>query len=253
MAWELPVQGPHFERFTAEELERYDGVSSATACAALHHLGVTRTFIRGPRPLQAGTRVVGNASTLQFMPQREDVASGVAQEEIERRSALWAVLDTLEPTDVLVIQAFGSPTSGCLGDMLTRYIKNRGARGAVVDGGVRDTPKLTEIGLPIWATGATPHYASQSELFPWGYAVPIACGGALVLPGDLIIADDDGAVVVPRRLAPSLAEGVQDKELREAYGRTRLDEGGQLADYYPLAPETEADFQAWKRSREAAQ
>src|SRR5262249_10830425 len=158
-----------------------------------------RTFIAGPRPLLPGRKVAGRVLTLQFMPQREDVASGLGQEYIERHTALWAVLETVQPGDILVVQAYGSTYTGCFGDMLVRYFKRKGGAGIVVDGCIRDAPRVLKLGVPIWSTGVTPHYASQAELFPWAYDVPIACGGALVLPGDLMVADDDGAVVVPRR------------------------------------------------------
>jgi regulator of RNase E activity RraA len=140
------------------------------------------------------------------MPQREDVASGMSQETIERGTALWAAFEAVERGDILVIQGYASAHTGCLGDMLARYFRRKGGAGIVADCPVRDTGKVRELGVPIWCTGSTPHYASQSELFPWAYDVPIACGGVLVLPGDIVIADDDGAVVVPHRLALAVIE-----------------------------------------------
>ena len=84
------------------------------------------------------------------MPQREDIASGTAQEEGEKVSALWAVLDEVQPGDVLVTQAYGDPYTGCFGEMLVTYCKGRGGLGLVVDGCIRDWPKVREIGLPVW-------------------------------------------------------------------------------------------------------
>lgn len=247
--WKLPVRGAPFDRAPTELIERFADISAATACAKLHHLGVTRTFIEGPRPLRPGARVVGSALTLQFMPQREDVASGMAQEYVERYTALWAVLDSVKPGDVLVVEARGSTRTGCLGEMLIKYFAARGGAGIVVDGRIRDTPKLSDFEMPIWSSGATPHYASQSDLFPWAYDVPVAVGGALVLPGDVVVADDDGAVVVPQRLAEDLVEKAQTHEDWEDFSRRRIAEGGALSKYYPLDDDAEQEYLRWRAAQ----
>ncbi|GAA5189971.1 dimethylmenaquinone methyltransferase [Rugosimonospora acidiphila] len=245
-AWELPVRGGPYERPDPGLIEGIRGISAASACAKLHAQGIRRTFMQGPRPLAGGQRVVGSALTLQFMPQREDVASGLGQEYIERRTALWAVLEAVRPGDVLVVQAYGDSRTGCLGDMLVRYFKRKGGAGIVVDGCVRDSARVAALGVPIWCTGSTPHYASQSDLFPWAYDVPVACGGALVLPGDIVLADDDGAVVVPRRRAGAVIEAARDHEQWEQFSRMRLDEGAPLADYYPLTPDSRGEYERWR-------
>lgn len=248
-AVQLPVRGGTFRRADADLIGGLDRVSSATACAKLHELGVTRSFVEGPRPLQPGQRVVGSAITLQFMPQREDLASGLGQEYVERHTALWAVMETVQPGDVLVIQAYGSAYSGCIGDILARYFLRKGGVGIVVDGRIRDSGRIRELGLPVWSTGVTPHYASQSELFPWAYDVPVAVGGALCLPGDLVVADDDGPVIVPQSMAGAVAESAGDHEDWEVFSRHRLDEGARLSDYYPLTPDTREEYETWRSAR----
>jgi regulator of RNase E activity RraA len=180
------------------------------------------------------------------MPQREDVASGVGQEYVEKYTALWAVLESVQPGDVLVVQAFGSPFTGCFGDMLVRYFKLKGGAGIVVDGYIRDAPRVRELGVPIWCRGTTPHYASQSELFPWGYDVPVAVGGVLCLPGDIVVADDDGAVIVPAALAGSVATAAVDHQEWEVFSRSRIDEGARLSDYYPLTPDSRDEYEKWR-------
>ncbi|MET7994553.1 ribonuclease activity regulator RraA [Amycolatopsis sp. NPDC005232] len=247
--WELPVRGADPGPADPALVRGLEAVSSATACAKLHQQGIRRTFVEGPRPLTTGHKVAGRAVTLQFMPQREDVASGVAQEYVERSTALWAVLEEIQPGDVLVVQAYGSAFTGCFGDMLVRYFKRKGGAGIVVDGRIRDSPRVEQLGVPIWCTGTTPHYASQAELFPWAYHVPVACGGVLVLPGDLVVADDDGAVVVPKLKAPHVMEAARDHEEWERFSRSRLEEGARLSDYYPLTPDSRAEFEAWRDRR----
>ena len=246
---QLPIAGPAFERPDPALVRALHAVGSATASALLHKFGIRQTFIEGPTARTPGRKVVGPAVTLQFMPQREDVASGFDQEHAERSSALWHVFDTVQPGDVLAIQAYGDPYTGCLGEMLLTYFQGRGGAGVVVDGMIRDWPHVQPLGVPLWTRGFTPNYASQATLFPWAYNVPIACARVLVLPGDLIIADDDGAVVVPLRVAPLILQTVLDHEDWETFSRQRLAEGGSLWKYYPLSAEGRAEYEAWRKTQ----
>jgi regulator of RNase E activity RraA len=245
----LPIAGPAFERPDPALLRQLEGVGSATACAILHKLGLRNTFIQGPLPMRPGSKVVGPAVTLQFMPQREDILSGIQQEYAERSSALWHVFDSVQPGDVLAIQAHGDPYTGCLGEMLITYFKGRGGAGLVVDGYIRDWPRVQPLGVPLWSRGATPHYASQAGQMPWAYNVPIACSRVLVLPGDLLIADDDGAVLVPRLMAPAIVAATTAHEDWESFSRQRLAEGGSLWTYYPLSDEGRREYEAWRQQQ----
>ncbi|WP_328472844.1 ribonuclease activity regulator RraA [Streptomyces sp. NBC_00448] len=247
-AWTLPVKGPAVPPLDPGLVEAFRTVTAATASAKLHQMGITKTFLQGPRTNKPGRRVVGRAVTLQFMPMREDVYTdaGVTQEYVERATALWAVLDFIEPGDVLVVQAYGSLRSGVVGEMLARHLHNRGGVGLVADGGIRDSEKLDGLDVPIWSLGPTPHYASQGELLPWGYHVPVAVGGALVLPGDLIVADDDGAVVVPVAKAAELAADSAVHEAWEDFSREKLALGGALRRYYPLDDVGRAEYEEWE-------
>ncbi len=243
----LPIAGPAPDRPDPELVRQLYQVGSATASATLHKMGLRQTFIEGPTSRLPGAKVVGPAVTLQFMPQREDIASGLGQEASEQTSALWHVFDSVQTGDVLVVQAFGDPYTGCLGEMLMTYFKGRGGAGLVVDGMIRDWPHIKELGVPLWTRGATPNYASQASLFPWAYNVPIACSRVLVLPGDIIIADDDGAVVVPLRVAPGLLQQTLAHEEWEAFSRLRLAQGGSIWTYYPLSEEGRREYEAWRQ------
>lgn len=242
----LPVRGAPYERADPGHVQELARIGTATTCSKLHQLGIRRTFVEGPRPLIEGLRTAGPALTLQFMPQREDIASGLSQEFIERRTALWAVMEAVLPGDVLVIQAYGSSFTGCLGDMLVRYFKRKGGAGIVVDGRIRDAARVRALGVPIWCTGTTPHFASQAELFPWAYDVPVAVGGVLCLPGDIVLADDDGPVIVPRGTATEVIEVARDHHEWEQFSRQRLDEGGKLSDYYPITDRTRDEYERWR-------
>lgn len=248
----LPVRGDSYSRVSTALVSGLAGVSAATAAAKLNGLGISRSWVHGPVPLELGRRAVGSALTLQFMPKREDISDGLGQEYVERETALWAVLEAVQPGDVLVIQAFGSAYTGCLGDILVRYFKKRGGAGIVVDGRIRDATRVRQLGVPLWSTGSTPNYASQTELFPWAYDVPVAVGGALCLPGDVVIADDDGAVVVPQRIAPELVMDGREHEDWESFSRMRIDEGARLSDYYPLSDRSREEYEQWAARRQAA-
>ena len=189
--------------------------------------------------------MVGSALTLQFMPQREDLASGHGR-STSSATPRCGCSETVQPGDVLVIQAYGSGFSGCIGDILARYFQRKGGAGIVVDGRIRDAGRIRELGMPVWSTGTTPHYASQSELFPWAYDVPVAVGGALCMPGDFVVADDDGPVIVPQALADSVVESAKDHQDWEVFSRERLDAGARLSDYYPLTPDTREEYEAWR-------
>jgi regulator of RNase E activity RraA len=247
-AWSLPVAGPAIPSIDPGLIKAFHSVGAATASAKLHQMGVTKTFIQGPRTNKPGRRAVGRAVTLQFMPMREDIYSdaGVTQEYVERATALWAVLDFIEPEDFLVVQAYGTLKSGVVGEMLAHHLHNRGGVGLVADGGVRDWTRVGQIDLPVWSLGSTPHYASQGELLPWGYHVPVAVGGVLVLPGDLIVADDDGAVVVPIAKAREVLESSAKHEAWEDFSRLKLATGGALRRYYPLDEVGRAEYEQWE-------
>jgi regulator of RNase E activity RraA len=253
----LPVDGGPVTRPDPELVRQLHAVGSATAAAVLHRLGVRQTFIQGPVARQPGSKVVGPVVTLQFMPKREDVVRGVGagagEEHVEKRSALWSVFESVQPGDVLAVQAFGDDYTGCMGEMLVTYFKGRGGAGIVVDGCVRDWPRIREIGVPIWTRGFTPNYASQASLFPWAINVPIACSRVLVVPGDIIIADDDGAVLVPAAMAPLVLEHTLEHEEWEEFSRLKLAEGGDLRTYYPLSATGWAEYEQWRAARESDQ
>jgi len=251
IARSLPIAGPAFARPDPDLVRRLGAVGSATASAVMHRMGVRQTFIQGPLARQAGARVSGPVVTLQFMPRREDLiwglASGAAEEHVEKHTALWAVFETVQPGDVLAVQAFGDLYTGCMGEMLITFFRGRGGAGIVVDGCIRDWPHVQTIGTPLWTRGFTPNYASQATLFPWAYNVPVALSGVLVLPGDIMIADDDGAVLVPAAMAAGVLAQTREHEDWEEFSRLKLAEGGSIRKYYPLSDEGWAEYEAWRK------
>ena len=246
---DLPIEGAAFTRPDPALMRKMEAVSTATASAEMHRMGIRQTFIQGPRNSRPGTKVVGSAITLQFMSQREDIGSGAGQEHKEKFTALWHVFNTVQPGDVLMVQAFGNLHTGVLGEMLTTVFKHKGGVGVVIDGCFRDWPNIQPIGTPIWALASTPNYASQDKLFPWAYNVPVALSNVLVLPGDIVIADDDGVVVVPQQMAEQVADLTLEHEDWETFSRMKLMEGGELFKYYPLNEEGEKEYLAWRAAQ----
>ena len=175
-------------------------IGSATVSSELSRLGIRSAHIRGPVSVTPGVRVAGPALTLQFMPTREDVYPvdeyGEPEEQLHRH-----VMYHTQPGDMIVVDARGDMSSGMFGEMMLTYFKGRGGAGVVVDGCLRDFGAAKQLGVGLWLRGATPNFHAQTDIFPYAVNVPVACGGTLVVPGDIIVADDDGAVVVPVKLA----------------------------------------------------
>ena len=119
----------------------------------------------------------------------------------------------------------------------------------VIDGCVRDYPNVQQLDLGLWLRGVTPNYHTQTNIYPFAVNVPIACGGVLVMPGDIIIADDDGVVVVPIKLAPELLKVASEHNEWEEFTQLRLSQGGDLRDYYPLSEKAKVEYQAWRKAQ----
>ena len=233
----------------------WDLGTAGITSALREECGIRRAYIVGPVAFTPGRKAVGTALTLSFLPKREDIAdtlhpiAGHAEEGQEVRSALWASVIAVQEGDVLLVDARGNMQTGCLGEMLMTAIYVKGAKGLVVDGCVRDTPHARELGLPLFLRGATPHNASHFEMYPWDYNVPIGCGGVLVMPGDIIVGDDDGVVVVPPKVAPQVIEYCHERETREVFERMKLRETGDIEKYYPLNEEGQKEYEEWLKAR----
>ena len=239
------------ERPPKETIEALKHIGSATASGELNRMGYKNCTIIGPTPWTPGASILGPALTLQFLPKRADVydeAEYVAPERQLHRHVLYQS----EPGDVVVVDARGELSSGVFGEMMMTFFKGRGGAGVVIDGCVRDISEIKKLGLGLWLKGATPNFHTQTVQFPAAINVPIACGGVLVLPGDIIVADDDGAVVVPIKAAPQLVEKAGAHAEWEEFSRLRLSQGGDLRKYYPLNDEARAEYEAWKAKEGSA-
>mgnify|MGYP000163459798 FL=1 len=152
---------------------------------------------------------------------------------------------------MVVVDAREDMQSGVFGEMMLTYLQGKGGEGIVVDGVIRDSQPALETGLGMWVRGFTPNYHIQTGIFPFCVNCPIACGGRLVFPGDIIIADDDGVVVVPLQLVDDIIAHAGTHKDWEVFSKLKLSEGGDLRKYYPLTEEAQREFEEWKKTQQS--
>jgi regulator of RNase E activity RraA len=232
----------------AELVEKVRQIGAATASSTLFHMGIRNSHICGPTAWSKGKVIAGPALTLQFMPKREDLYGDDEYAEPEKQLHRH-VLYHVQPGDVVVVDARADMRSGVFGEMMLTYFEGRGGAGIVIDGCIRDWPHAKGLDLALWIRGVTPNFHTQTDLMPFAVNVPIACGGVLVMPGDIVVADDDGAAVVPGGLAAELVQQAHARHEWEDFSREKLAEGGDLRRYYPLSEAARPEYEAWLKER----
>jgi regulator of RNase E activity RraA len=224
-------------------------VSTATLWTQLYRRGFRNQFLRDVRPLRPDMRFVGRARTLRYLPAREDVLAALEREP--QRNAQRLVIEAIEPGDVLVIEARGETGAGVLGDILAARVQARGGVAIVTDGSFRDTPGIVALGIAAYARGQHAGL-SQSLHVPVDWDVPIACGGVTVLPGDVLVGDGEGVVVLPRDIAEEVAAAAAEQEALEAFILEKVRSGAPLAGTYPPDERTKREFEVWRQSRRSS-
>jgi len=223
-------------------------VSTATLTTVLLKQGVRNAWMRGAAPLGAARgRVAGRAFTLRFIPMREDLATPAAWSS--PRSTRVAV-EQVPAGSVVVVDAMGVADAGILGDILCARLHRRGAAALVTDGAVRDAQGVQATGLPVWCRGAAAPAAIASLVFA-GWQEPIGCGGVAVYPGDFVVADGDGAVVVPAALAEAVAGAAGEQERLEDWILEQVGQGAALPGLYPPDEANRARYEEARRARDA--
>jgi regulator of RNase E activity RraA len=178
------------------------------------------------------------------VPLREDIRDADTAE----LNAQKAAIEALGPDEVLVIDARGDPGAGTIGDILAARALARGATGIVTDGGLRDSPAVAELEIPTYYQA--PHAAVLGLVhYPLESNVPIACGGTLVMPGDVIVGDAEGVIVVPAAMAEEVARASVEQEEREAWAFERVQDGESIRGVFPLSAERRGEFEAWRAAR----
>jgi regulator of RNase E activity RraA len=232
-------------------IEALCGITTATLATVLLKKGLRNVWLRGSKPLRLGqARVAGPAFTLRFVPAREDLATPASwSSPVSTRAAI----ESMPPGCVAVVDAMGIADAGIFGDILCQRMKVRGVAGLITDGVVRDLAGVLETDLPVWCKGAAaPPSVAGLTFVNW--QDPIGCGGVAVYPSDAIVADEDGAVVIPRALLGDVVEEAAEQEKLEAWIIGEVQAGSSLPGLYLPNAETKARYEAFRKGHvEAAE
>jgi regulator of RNase E activity RraA len=221
-------------------------VTTATVTTMLLKKGIRHCWLKGAMPLAPGVpRLVGPAFTLRFVPVREDLAT---PESWGKPISTRAAIEAMPAGCIAVADAMGVTTAGIFGDILLMRMARRNVTALVTDGVIRDKAGCLASGLPIWCQG-TAAPASVNGLTFVGWNEPIACGGCAIFPGDVIVADDDGAVVVPQDLVEFVAAEGEEHERYESWVVSEVERGVPLPGLYPPDDAARARYAAWKAKR----
>ncbi|WP_298860447.1 fumarylacetoacetate hydrolase family protein [uncultured Microbacterium sp.] len=232
----LPDEG---SVLTPELRAKLEAAPTAGLSSQLRKRGLHSCFIDGVHANIAGSKIVGTAKTLRFIPAREDLFTSHGGGYNAQKRAF----DAVGEGEIVVIECRGDAGAGTLGDILALRAKTRGAAGVVTDGAVRDYDAVVEIGLPVFSQGRHPSVLGRKHV-PWESDVTIACGGAAVQPGDIIVGDGDGVIVIPPALAEEVADAALAQEEQDAWVADRVAEGEKLDGLFPMNAEWRARYEA---------
>lgn len=219
-------------------------LSTATITTVLLKKGLRNVWLRGTRPLQPGQgRLVGRAFTLRFIPAREDLATPASWASPK---STRAAIEAMPAGCIAVVDAMGITDAGIFGDILCARMQKRGVTALITDGVVRDVAGVIGTGLPVWCSGAAaPPSVAGLTFVNW--QEPIGCGGVAVFPDDLIVVDDDGAVVIPAALLDEVVAEAVEQERLESWIMGEVEQGVPLPGLYPPNAETKARYEASKQ------
>ncbi|MDH5708723.1 MAG: ribonuclease activity regulator RraA [Hylemonella sp.] len=221
-------------------------ITTATITTLLLKKGLRNVWLRGTRPIRSGQpRLIGRAFTLRFVPAREDLAT---PESWGAPISTRAAIEDMPAGCITVVDAMGVTDAGIFGDILCARMAKRGVTALVTDGVVRDLAGVLGTGLPVWCDGAAaPSSVTGLTFVAWQQ--PIACGGVAVFPGDVIVADDDGAVLIPAKYLDDVLALAPEQERLEAWIMQEVEAGASLPGLYPPNAENKARYEAWKSSQ----
>jgi regulator of RNase E activity RraA len=210
--------------------EALGAISTATLTSVLLKKGLRNVWMRGPRAMAPGQpRRCGPAFTLRFVPAREDLAT---PESLASATSTRAAIEAMPAHSMVVVDAMGITDAGVLGDILCARLVKRGAAGLVTDGAVRDLAGVLATGLPVWCQGAAaPPSVARLTFVAWQQ--PIGCGGVAVFPDDIVVADGDGAVVIPPAWLADVVAAAREQERLEAWIQGEVEDGAALPGLYP--------------------
>jgi regulator of RNase E activity RraA len=219
--------------------------STATLTSVLRNKGLHNTFMHQVAPLKADMQMVGRAFTLRYIPAREDLDE-IPMDNLTDVQRVG--IEQMAEGEVLVIDARGDTRAGTMGSILAARIQMRGCAGIVTDGAYRDSPTIAASGLPAYAAAMNGH-TNKTIHHPSEIQVPVACGGVAVFPGDVIVGDQEGVVVIPAQLAQEVASEAAEMEEKERFIMEKIRAGASIVGTYPPDEETLAEYRAWRDER----
>ena len=222
-------------------IETLSGISTATLTTLLLKKGLRNVWMRGTRPIRPGQpRLVGRAFTLRFVPAREDLAT---PESWSSPKSTRAAIEDMPEGCIAVVDSMGVKDAGIFGDILCARIAKKKVAGLVTDGVVRDMAGVLGTGLPVWCAGAAaPPSVAGLTFVDWQQ--PIGCGGVAVFPGDVVVVDDDGAVLIPAALLDAMVAAAPGQEALENWIMGQVQKGHALPGLYPPNAENLARYKA---------
>jgi regulator of RNase E activity RraA len=232
------------DRISDEVRKKLLGASTATISAVLRKQGFNDMFLEGLAPLRPDLGMVGQAFTLRFVPTRSDLDPTGEFDNTTNKQRI--AVESVGPGDVLVIEARDDTRAGTLGDILATRIWKRGAAGIVSDGAFRDTPGIAEIDLPTYTRAQNPNLSSTIH-HPIEINGVVVCAGVTVLPGDVLVGDAEGVIVVPFALVAEVADAAHEQERREEFIIEKIRAGSSILGVYPPDEKTLAEYEQSKR------
>jgi regulator of RNase E activity RraA len=227
------------DALVAEQLRQ---VSTATVTMVLLKRGVRTSWLRGVAPLTAiSGRLVGPAFTIRFVPGREDLSQ---PESYAKSPSFRDAIEAAPAGSVVVIDGRGNTLGATLGDILVARLAKRGVVAAVTDAPVRDADEIRKLPLAVLSAGVAAPPSIVGLCFA-GYEEIIGCGGVAICPGDVMVCDNDGAVVIPASMAADVAEAGVEQERFERFVQRRIGEGASVVGLYPPNEATREEYQRW--------
>lgn len=230
--------------------EKLMGVTCATLTTALFKRGLRNVFLQNVHPLRARDRnMVGPAFTLRYIPAREDLNQ--LSVFLDPKHPQRLAIETCPEGHVMVMDSRQDARAASAGDILITRLMKRGGAGVVTDGGFRDSPSIAALDIPSYhSRPSSPTNLIQHQAIDIN--VPIGCGGVPVFPGDIVVGDDEGVVIIPAEIADEIAEEATSMTLFESFVSERVHDGHTITGLYPPTdPATLPAFEAWKAARKA--
>lgn len=228
------------------QLDALRHITTGTITTMLLKKGIRRCWMEGAMPFaHHGKRIAGPAFTLRFVPVREDLAT---PESWSKPISTRGAIEDMPEGCIAIADAMGVSTAGIFGDILCMRMVKRGVAALVTDGVMRDREGIVKTGMAVWCNGvAAP--ASVNQLTFVGWNEPIACGGCAIFPGDVIVADDDGAVVIPQALVEFVATEGAEHERLETWLVQEVEQGAKLPGLYPPNDDNKKRYEEWKKQQ----